>query len=60
MGLFTLHNFCVFMVIELFKAKLDSQSRPTSPELSGYPCIFGRLQISMFRYIKIAHPVNSE
>ena len=39
MGLFTLHNFCVSWLLNFLKLKLDSQSRLTIPEFSGYHCI---------------------
>ena len=38
MGLFTLHNCCVSWLLNLLKLKLDSQSRLTIPEFSGYHC----------------------
>ena len=38
MGLFTLHNCCVSWLLNFLKLKLDSQSRLTIPEFSGYHC----------------------
>ena len=38
MGLFTLHNCCVSWLLNSIKLKLDSQSRLTIPEFSGYHC----------------------
>ena len=39
MGLFTLHKRCVSWLLNILKIKLDSQSRLTIPEFSGYHCI---------------------
>ena len=38
MGLFTLHNCCFSWSLDFLKLKIDSQSRLTIPELSGYHC----------------------
>ena len=40
MGLFTLLNCCFSWLLFSLKLKLDSQSRLTVPELSGYHCMF--------------------
>ena len=40
MGLFTLHNCCVSSSMNFLKLKLDSKSRLTIPEFSGYYCIY--------------------
>ena len=39
MGLFTLHNCCVLLSLNFLKLKLNSQSRLTNSEFSGYHCI---------------------
>ena len=36
MGLFSLHNCCVSSSLNYLKLKLDSKSRLTIPEFSGY------------------------
>ena len=38
MGLFTMHNCYVSWLLNFLKLKLDSQSRSTIPEFSGYHC----------------------
>ena len=38
MGLFTLHNCCILWLLNYLKLKLDSQSRLTISEFSGYHC----------------------
>ena len=40
MGLFPLHNCWVSWLLKFLKLKLDSQSRLTIPEFSGYHCRF--------------------
>ena len=39
MGLFTLHNCCVDLVLNELKLEFDSLSHLTIPEFSGYPCL---------------------
>ena len=39
MGLFTIHNSCYSWSLDFLKLKLDSQSRLTIPEFSGYHCM---------------------
>jgi len=40
MGLITLQNRSVLWLLNFLKLKLDSQSRLTVPEFSGYHCSF--------------------
>ena len=48
MGLITLQNCCVLWLLNFLKLKLDSQSRLTVPEFSGYHCSF---QNYNYRYL---------
>ena len=50
MGLFTLHNCCVSWLLNFLKLKLDSRSRLTIPEFSGYHC---NKTVSVPFYIKL-------
>ena len=39
MGLFTLHNCCFLFSLTFSKLELDSKSRLSVPEFSGYYCM---------------------